>query len=80
MGLGPQEPFKAFAVGSEKAQVIYFDSNAQIVEGAFGPAGGGFLIIDPEEHVVEYAIQKATQKNLRVVYMPTQPGVLSVIR
>jgi hypothetical protein len=80
MGFGPQEPFKAFAVGSEKAQVIYFDSNAQVVEGAFGPAGGGFLIIDPEEHVVEFAIQKATQKNLRVVYMPTQPGVLSVIR
>ena len=80
MGLGPQEPFKAFAVGSEKAQVIYFDSNAQVVEGAFGPAGGGFLIIDPEEHVVEYAIQKASQKNLRVVYMPTQPGVLSIIR
>lgn len=80
MGLGPKEPFKAFAVGSEKAQVIYFDSNAQVVEGAFGPAGGGFLIIDPEEHVVEYAIQRATQKNLRVVYMPTQPGVLSVIQ
>lgn len=80
LGFGPQEPFRAFALGSSQARVIYFDSNAQVVAGNFGPAGGGFLILDPEQSVIEFAIQKSTTKQLDVNYMPTAPGVLSVIR
>lgn len=80
MGIGAQEPFKAEAIGSQRAQIIYFDSNAQVVEGAFGPAGGGFLILDPEEESVEVAIQSAGKKEFQVYYMPTSPGVLSLIQ
>lgn len=78
MGFGPQEPFKAIAVGSETARIIYFDHQGQIVEGDTGPADGGYLILDPEEDVVEFAIQRPSQKSLKVVYMPTQPGVLNI--
>lgn len=79
MGFGPDEPFRAYAVGSESARVIYFDSHAQVVEGDFGPAGGGFIILDPEQEISEFAIQRSTQKALKVVYMPTQPGVVSIL-
>lgn len=80
LGIGAPEPYRVTALGSESAQVIYFDSNGQIIEGSYGQAGGGFLILDPEDHVVEYAIQSATQKNVRVHYMPSQVGVVSVIQ
>ncbi len=80
LGFGPQEPFRVYALGSKTAQIIYFDSNAQVVEGNFGAAGGGYLILDPEEHVVEFAIQKSNSKQLDVTYMPTTPGVVSIIR
>jgi len=79
MGFGPQEPFKVMAIGSESAKIIYFDTNAQVVEGDFGPAGGGYLILDSEENVTEFAIQRPSQKNLKVIYMPSQPGVVNIL-
>ncbi len=80
LGFGPQEPYRVFAIGSQSAQIIYFDSNAQVIEGSFGAAGGGYLILDPEEHVVEFATQRSNSKQLDVTYMPTTPGVVSIIR
>lgn len=79
MGFGPQEPFKAIAVGSQSARIVYFDHQGKVVEGDFGPADGGYLILDPEEDVVEFAIERPSQKSLKVVYMPTQPGVVNIL-
>ena len=80
LGIGSQKPYRVEAVGSKEAQVVYFDSEGQIVEGEYGVAGGGFFIIDPEDGINEYAIQTAGEKSLRVIYMPTLPNVLNVIQ
>jgi hypothetical protein len=80
IGLGSQKPFRVEAIGSKTAQVIYFDSQGQVIEGNFGVSGGGFFILDPEDEVNEYAIQAAGEKSVRAVYMPTMPNVLNVIQ
>jgi len=80
LGIGAQAPFRVTALGSRQAQILYFDSEGETVEGSTGPSGGGFVVIDPEDHVVEYAIQSAGQKDVRVHYMPTQVGILSLIQ
>lgn len=80
LGIGAQKPFRVEAVGSKTAQVVYFDSQGQVLEGNFGSAGGGFFILDPEDEVNEYAIQAAGEKSVRAVYMPTLPNVLNVIQ
>ncbi len=80
LGLGAQKSFRVEAVGSKTAQVIYFDSEGQVVEGNFGSAGGGFFILDPEESVIEYAVQSAGEKTVRSIYLPTIPNVLNIIQ
>lgn len=80
LGIGSQKPYRVEAVGSKEAQIIYFDSEGQIVEGEYGVAGGGFFVIDPEDGINEYAIQTVGEKSLRVIYMPTLPNVLNVIQ
>jgi hypothetical protein len=80
LGIGAQKPFQVEAVGSRSAQVVYFDSNGQVIDGNFGQAGGGFLILDPEDDVNEYAIQSAGENTVHSVYMPTMPNVLNVIQ
>ena len=80
LGIGSQKPFRVEAIGSRTAQVIYFDSQGQVLDGKFGSAGGGFIILDPEDEVNEYAIQAAGEKSVRAVYMPTVPNVINVIQ
>lgn len=80
LGIGAQKPFRVEAIGSKLAQIVYFDSEGQVVEGNFGSAGGGFFILDPEDHVTEYAIQAAGEKSVRAVYMPTVPNILNIIQ
>lgn len=80
LGIGSQKPFRVEAIGSKSAQVVYFDSEGQILDGNYGSAGGGFFILDPEDEVSEYAVQFAGEKTVRMVYMPTIPNVLNVIQ
>ncbi len=80
LGIGAQKPFRVEAIGSKSAQVVYFDSEGQVLDGNYGSAGGGFFILDPEDEVSEYAVQFAGEKTVRMVYMPTIPNVLNVIQ
>lgn len=80
LGIGSQKPFRVEAIGSKSAQVIYFDSEGQILDGNYGSAGGGFFILDPEDEVTEYAVQFAGEKTVRMIYMPTIPNVLNIIQ
>ncbi len=80
LGIGSEKPFRVEAVGSKTAQVVYFDSEGQVLGGKYGTAGGGFLILDPEDEVTEFAIQAAGEKTVRAVYMPTISNVLNVIQ
>jgi hypothetical protein len=79
-GMGSQKPFRVQAIGSKEAQVIYVDSEGQVTNGNFGSAGGGFFVVDPEDQVIEYAIEQVGEKSVRVVYAPTSANVVSVIQ
>ncbi len=80
LGIGGDSPFRVEAIGSKDTKIIYFDSRGQVIEGNYGAAGGGFLILDPGSDIVEYAVSTAGKKEAQVHYTPTQPGVVSVIQ
>lgn len=82
IGFVPDEDFEVVVLNSENTQaqnIIYFDSQGQILKSKMGVSGGGFILFNAPTEGLEVAVQLAKSQKTMSRLIPTRPGQTAVV-
>lgn len=82
IGFVPDEDFEVVLLNSEKTEnqnIIYFDSQGQILKSKMGVSGGGFILFNAPTEGLEVAVQLAKSQKTMSRLVPTKPGQVAVL-
>ncbi|MEK6773045.1 MAG: hypothetical protein AABY64_03820 [Bdellovibrionota bacterium] len=82
IGFVPDEEFEISVLNSEDIpaqNIVYFDSQGQIVKSKIGTAGGGFIIFNAPVDVLEVSAQLVKSQKTMSRVIPAQSGKVTVL-